>query len=432
MKNISVSFIASVIIQLLTMIGGVLSARLLLPQGKGELTAIILWPTLLASIGSLGIIDAVTYFTASNEKDISKVAVSALVLLLALATGLLGIGYVILPFVLSEYDPEVLNTTKLYLIYIPINLVALLLMALILGRMKLVEYNFLRTLVHLISVAGMVLLYAINQVSVQGFAMASLIANFITLVMAIGIVFRDKWIIWQPNVQIIKNLLGYGLKVHLGSITSLINLRFDQILMSIFLPPTTLGLYVVAVTVSGGSSLAANTIGLVAFPHVANLESLQAKKLAIGRFMRLTIFLSLISTAGLFWLTPWILGFFFGPAYLSTTWAARILLLATIPLSCNILLVAGFKALNRPLVPSKAELISLGVTGISLWLLLPRYQAVGAAWASLFAYSASCFFMIYALWRELGLSPTTLFRPTMDDWIYVTHRLTHFINKVAL
>jgi hypothetical protein len=60
-KNLSITFIATIVIQLVTMFGGILSARLLLPQGKGELTAIMLWPSLLAALGSLGIVDAMTY-----------------------------------------------------------------------------------------------------------------------------------------------------------------------------------------------------------------------------------------------------------------------------------------------------------------------------------------------------------------------------------
>ena len=431
MKNLSASFIATAVIQLVTVVGGVLSARLLLPQGKGELTAIMLWPSLLASIGNLGIIEAVAYLTASNAKHSAKALASGIVLVLGLATGLVGLGYLILPLVLSEYGADVVNTARLYLVYIPINFMALSLMAVILGRLRIVEYNVLRTLVHMGFVAGMVFLYAINRVSVEGFAIASLVANFITLAIAVGIVLRHQWLSWQPDVQIIKKLLDYGLKVHLGSVALLINLRFDQMLMSIFLSPTTLGLYVVAVTVSGGASLAANTVGLVAFPHMANLGSPQAKKLTLGRFMRLAIFLSLVSAAGLFWLTPWILSFFFGPAYLPAIWAARILLLASIPLGCNIVFAAGFKAFDHPLVPSKAELVSLGVTGVSLWVLLPRYAALGAAWASLLAYSASCAFMVYALWRELGMNPAVLFRPTLEDWEYVTRQLTRFSTQMG-
>ena len=430
-KNLSITFIATIVIQLVTMFGGILSARLLLPQGKGELTAIMLWPSLLAALGSLGIVDAMTYFSANNTNDLPKTLTSGMVLTLTLSAGLVGTGYLILPIVLSGNSATVVNTARMYLAYIPINLVALSLIALILGRMKLLEYNVMRVLVHVCFVAGMLVLYAFDQVSVRGFAGASLVANLSALIIAIGLVLSHGWLKWQPDIRTMKKLLGYGLKVHLGSVASFLNLRLDQMVMSIFLQPITLGLYVVAVTVSAAAMLGANTIAIVAFPHVASLCSLQDKWQAIGRFMRLGLLLSLVTAMALLWLTPWILRFFFGVAYLPATWPARILLLASIPLTCNVLFAAGFKALGYPLVASKAELISLVVTGASLCILLPRYQAVGAAWASLLAYLTSCIFMLYSPQRQLGISLTNLFRPTANDWDSAIRQLTLFRSRMV-
>lgn len=430
-KSLTATFTATIVIQVVTMVGGIISARLLLPQGKGELTAVMLWPSMLASIGSLSIAEAVTYYVANeSETDAKKVFASGMALALGLASGLLGIGYLILPMVLSGYGANVVSTGRIYLAYIPLNLIVLTLVAIILGKLHFTEYNALRAFVHMSFVAGMVVLYALNQVSVRTFALASLASVLITLFLTLWVVLRNGWLGWRIDVQTIKKLVGYGLKVHLGSVTSLFNLRLDQMLMSVFLMPSTLGLYVVAVTLSAGASLGASTIGLVAFPHVANLSPHQAKCQAYGRFIRLTVFLSLISAIGLFWLTPWVLLFFFGADYLPATWAARILILASIPLGCNMLFAAGFKAFNRPFVSSKAELIGLGVMGLSLWALLPRYEAIGAAWASLLAYSASCVFMVYSLQRELGLTPEDLFRPTTEDVEYVRLQLTHFHTQI--
>jgi O-antigen/teichoic acid export membrane protein len=431
LNKISISFAATLLIQLVTMLGGVLSARLLLPQGKGELTAIMLWPSLLAAIGSLGIFDAMTYFIANNTNDLTKTFSSGMVLFLILSAGLVGIGYFILPVVLSGNNATVVNTAKMYLAYIPINLVTLSLMALILGRMKLLEYNVLRTFVHVCFVAGMLFLYAFDHVSVRGFAGASLVANISTLIVVVALLLSHGWLKWQPDILKMKELLVYGLKVHLGSVASLLNLRLDQMVMSIFLQPITLGLYVVAVTVSSAALLGANTIALVAFPYIASLRSPQDKWQAVGRFMRLGVLLSFVTSMALLWLTPWILKFFFGVAYLPATRPARILLLASIPLTCNVLLAAGFKALGYPLVASKAELISLVVTGVSLCILLPRYQAVGAAWASLLAYLTSCVFMLYSPQRQLGITLTNLFRPSASDWEYAIRQLILLRNRLV-
>ena len=51
MKDIVTSFVGSALMQVFTIISGVLLARLLLPTGRGELAAVILWSTMIAAVG---------------------------------------------------------------------------------------------------------------------------------------------------------------------------------------------------------------------------------------------------------------------------------------------------------------------------------------------------------------------------------------------
>lgn len=416
---------ATIVIQVVTMVGGIISARLLLPQGKGELTAIILWPSMLASIGNLGIIDAVAFHAASEaDSRVNKLFASGMVLAFGLSGVLVGIGYLIVPWVLSGYSAEVVSTGRLYLWFIPLNLITLCQIALLLGKMRLTQYNLLRSFVHVATVAGMIGLYLIGWVSVRRFAIASLAANLAILGLAARYLVSFGWFGWLPDVDLIKKLLAYGLRTHLGSIASLFNLRLDQMLISVFLPPSVLGFYVVAVTVAAGSSLAAVTIALVVFPHLANLNSDQLRREALGRYMRLSLCLSLIATVLLLLMTPWIIRVFFGTAFIPATDPARILILASIPLGCNALLAAAFKAFNKPLVSSQAEVLGLAVTAIFLIMLLAILQALGAALASLLSYSAVLLYMVWKAQGELDLPLRDLFFPGRDDLSYLKQLLS--------
>lgn len=422
MKGILSSFSASLAILIVTTIGGVLSARILLPTGKGELTAIMLWPSLLATIGSLGIADAVTFLVASTAQHPARILASALFVTTVLSVVLAALGFLIIPIVLAPYGTGVVTAANLYLAYIPVNLAALSMMSILLGKMRLYEYSLLRVLVQAGSVVGMVVLFAAGQASASSFAGTSWIANAVTAAIAFGMIVRTGWWSWRPDAHLIGRLLGYGLRVHLGSVASILNLRLDQMLMSALLQPSILGLYVVAVTVSGGVSLAASAVGQVAFPRIAGLESPAAKEFALGRFMRLGLSMSLLSAVVLWWLAPGLLGLFFGEAYVPATEAARILILAAIPLSCNLLLAANFKAFERPIVASKAEMLSVVVTGVALWTLLPGCGALGAAWASLLAYSVTCAFLLYSTKNELGIALVSLFRPKAADLVYIVNQ----------
>src|SRR3990172_9028420 len=61
-------------ILLLGVLSGVLAARLLGPETRGELTVIILWPSAVVYIlGSLGLHDATTYFAARHPERLNAV-----------------------------------------------------------------------------------------------------------------------------------------------------------------------------------------------------------------------------------------------------------------------------------------------------------------------------------------------------------------------
>lgn len=287
MKDIFTSFAATAVIQAVTMLGGLLTARLLLPEGKGELTAIILWPALLAYGGSLGLMDAIAFHASDRKKDIIQVLSSGLIVVIPLSLLLAGVGYVILPLILASHGLDAIETARLYLIYIPLNFVALSLMSILAGRLQLTAFNFLRMFVQISFVAGIILLFAFDQISVRWFAEASLAANFLTMVIALGIIWKNHWLGWLPDKQIAKALLAYGWRVHLGTIALQANLRLDQMFMSIFLPSRELGLYVVAVSISGIVSLSASSLVVVAFPRIANLVSAREKGEALGRYVRL-------------------------------------------------------------------------------------------------------------------------------------------------
>src|SRR5207249_2771614 len=73
---------SSFAIQLLNVVTGVITARALGPSGKGELTAILLWPALLSMLGGLGLTDAVVYFGAQMPRHEREVVGTGLFLAL--------------------------------------------------------------------------------------------------------------------------------------------------------------------------------------------------------------------------------------------------------------------------------------------------------------------------------------------------------------
>ena len=421
MKNITIALIALISIQILTMAQGILSARLLLPTGKGALTAAMLWPTLFASLGVLGIQDAVAFSVAkSNDAEKKRIAASALWMMSIISTCLVGFGYFLLPIILSNKGPELINSSLLYLWYIPPTLLSACLLGILLGRLQLTAVNVLRTTVYLITLIFIVTLYLFKKISVINFTWAFLSASWGVFFLAGIFVIKNGWMSWVPSWNTSKKLLAYGVKVHIGSLAGMFNFRLDQLLLSIFLPSSILGLYVVAVTVGSGANLLASTLAYwVAFPRLSNLPTGILKSQTFGRFMRLAFFSSFFSALILYLFTPWLIHLFFGSAFIESIAIARVLIIAAIPLGCNSIFTSAFKSYDFPNISSRAEIIGLLVTLLSLTLLLPNFHAMGAAWASLLAYSTIFIYMCLNLKKKVRIGIFELFFPRRDDWIYI-------------
>lgn len=423
MKDIATSVVATALIQILNIISGVLLARLLLPAGRGELAAIILWPSMVAAIGILGLHEAIAFHAAKRSHKPGEIFAASLTLGLLLSIVLVPVGYVVVKVVFADYRAEVRDAAFLYLAIIPLILFGTYFTALFQGSLKLLEWNILRTVVHAAYTLLIPLFYWLGFVSVFAFALASLLAYAITAATGLGLHYRRGWLRLRPSLEAAKDLLRYGSKVHLGYIVSFVSGRLDQLLISVVLAAADLGLFVVATAVATASTAISNTLGVLAFPKIANQATPEGKLLVFGRYTRATVFAILPSAAILFWLAPWVLEFFFGRAFLPATAVARLLIVAAIPLGCKFVFVAGLKAYDRALVISQAELVGLALSVISLAVLLPLYGIVGAGWAAVISQTGAALFMVYCLHHNLGVELGTLFRPTMADVTLVLERI---------
>ena len=65
-RDVSISFATTLYIQVVNVATGLLAARLLLAEGRGELAALMLWPGLVAELGCLALSDAMLYRLASG------------------------------------------------------------------------------------------------------------------------------------------------------------------------------------------------------------------------------------------------------------------------------------------------------------------------------------------------------------------------------
>src|SRR2546426_8502326 len=104
---------------LLGILTGSLVARLLLPEGRGALAAVLFWPQLLAGIGFLSLGEAVTYRIGILPERESLIRASSFWPALAMSVVILAGGYLLIPFLFWGGPARPLALAPFFLLFIP-------------------------------------------------------------------------------------------------------------------------------------------------------------------------------------------------------------------------------------------------------------------------------------------------------------------------
>jgi O-antigen/teichoic acid export membrane protein len=417
-----ISLVASGVMQLLNVVSGIVIARSLGPAGRGELAAVLLWPALLAYVSGLGCTDAITYFASRQPGRARDIGATGLVLALLQGVAVVGAGYVLLPAALGHYGSEAVRASRLYLLWAPLMLLTTAGAAVLRGRMSLLAANATRVAVIALTVAGLAVLLVAGRLTVPSVVAVYLAANGLTLAVTLWMLASRRELGVELHRDLVRPMLAYGLRAHLGNVSTLASTQAGQALIALLLAPVALGLYSVAATVTSTVNLVGASLALVAMPAVGSCASAAEMRTAFARFVRSTLALSTLSAVATALATPLIMVHVFGRGFGPAVGPACVLLVGGTFASTNLVLSAGLNAFNRPMVSSVAQILATAVTALALVALLPAYGIVGAALATALAGATATAYMVAHATRRLEVAAGELL-PRPGDLAWAWRRL---------
>src|SRR5262245_15420024 len=407
---------SNILLALLGVVTGALAARLLGPDGRGQLAAIQMWPNFLSAIANLGLPEAIVYFSARSAAASGRYLGSAALLTLVVSAAFMTTGYLALPLLLPAQSSEVIWAARWYLLLLPVQAIYLPLHS-FRGLSDFTAWNAIRFLASFGWLA--VLLFAALSGSTSPAFMALAYLAVLALLTVPMLVLARRRVPPPYRPQLVKwgPLLRFGLPSVISGIPRMFNLRLDQMLMAALLPPHTLGLYVVAVTWSQAVNLLPSALGNVLFPRTAAQAVAEERHRVFAKGIRVAVLSTVCAAALVVVVTPWALPLLFGQAFGAAVPAALILVGAAAIASINMVLEEGLRGLGKPVLVLWAELCGLAVTLIALLLLLRPFGIIGAALASVLGYSAVFVTLVVAGVTLTRYAPTALVRP---GWAEVT------------
>jgi O-antigen/teichoic acid export membrane protein len=413
----------NIVIAVLGVLTGSMAARLLGPAGRGELAAVQMWAVAFGNIANLGLPQALTFYAAQSAHNAGRFLGSATMIGLLASFVFMGLGYLVLPMVLSAQPPDVVGAARWYLLLLPIQAVVSMPYHLLRGRSDFAVWNPLRLAPGVGWLGVLVFCWLRSDSDPQRLAYLYLGALALVGVLTFS---AARWRVagpFRPDTSQWRPLLTYGLPTVLSSVPYVLNLRLDQMLMAAFLPAQILGFYVVAVTWSAAVVQLPSALGTVLFPRTASQTERTQRELVFAQGCRLAVLTALSVALVVAVITPYALPLLFGDQFRASIPAALVLVAAAAVSSINLVFEEGLRGLGQPSAALWAEVAGLVVTAISLLVLLRPFELLGAALASVLGYSAVTAALAVFSLRTTRHSLGTLLYPDWRDIERILQRL---------
>lgn len=401
---------------------GIITARILLPMGRGELATIILWPTILGTIGLMGTNYAIARETACHPEEEADLACTVMVMAIPLAGFFMALGYFLLPLLLPGDKHHLIPLTCLYLLFIPINLLRENLIALDQGRLRWARYNLIRFswyVPYFIMVIG---IWIAHLALLWLFLLAMLISNLATVILRI---FLQRQEIRRGRISLQKGLmlLRQGFPFFLGTVAAVIALRVDMALSVTLLSVEGVGYYAVALSFASAHGALGNALGVTSFAALANEYDPQSQGRYLTRTFRQAVLLYAGLAIAMVFLAPLFIVPLFGIDFKPAVKPAMLLALATPMTALSNMLLEGMKGMGSIFPAIGAQLLGSATLALSAWILVPQAGLMGMAEATLLGSLVFLLSMVCVIATSFRLGPSHFWAFRRDELRILYHRI---------
>lgn len=190
----------------------------------------------------------------------------------------------------------------------------------------------------------------------------------------------------RPSAALLREMVSFGSRAWLGSLTRFLNFRTDQILLGLIASQATLGFYAVAVNVSEILLVLPAVTAVALVPILARADPAERLERTLSAFRILTV-IALVEILVAALLGQTLIPLIFGSNYHASVAPFLWLLPGTLGYVAMDIFASALLAQSAPMLSSLASVMTL-IVGIVLdVILIPPFGASGAAAAASAAFS---------------------------------------------
>lgn len=364
-------------------------ARGLGPGGRGTVAFVIITALVVARVARIGVPEATTVFAAQRPEARPNL-LSNTVIFTCIAAGSMGAGVAWL-LLFTGAAPAGIGRIEIAILALGTLVIALAeaASAFLTGCGRIASRAAITAATPWVYALLVALVWALAGLTVTDavvvWTTAQAIGAAVTLVAATrGIGFG------RPDGRLLFGTLRFGSRVWLGSLSSFLNFRIDQVIMGFISTDVTLGVYAVAVNTAEVLLYLPDAVATALLPKLAALPGQRQIEQSLAAF-RSTSLITALGVVAAVILGPALLPLLFGQAFEGSVTAFLWLLPGAFGFVATRIFSSALLTSGSPGLFSLASFVSL-IVGVVLDLaLIPRFGATGAAVAATLAFTAGGF-----------------------------------------
>lgn len=414
------NFITSYLNLILAVVTGIIVTRALGPEMKGEYTNYRLLLVVYVPLMTAGYMNGVLFYGLKKNIDIREYFLTGffvitMVTLVIVPLVFASIQYGIFGDILKNLDSDSIALLPWIIPVFLYNAYS--------GKCLRV-YSLFRVINRRLIIATILtlLFYAIfwylKELNLYTALLGLLFGQIVQFVLNIYFLVTKVHIKWKIRLNGLLRPWNYGVRSWLNQFLAKANDRFDQIILSFLLPVSSFGVYTVGVGLSNMLLTVPDSYSNV-FLNQVTASTRDQGLLLFARAQRVTFLITSILALGLALIAYPVVLLFYGEAFQAASWVVVAYTPGLIFQVAARLSIKFYAGQDKPLKSSLIYLAGIVVSLPVYFILIPKFQIVGAALASSLAYLAAFLFSAIQINREFGLSLAQMLFLKREDWTFL-------------
>ena len=361
---------------------GIITARVLRPEGRGELAAMILWPVFLSGACTLGLPNALLYTLRMRRRGDDALVTTALIIALVLSAVTAILGFILIPHWLVHYSAEVVRTAQWFMVSTPATILLLVGRAAWEARGRFGTSAACLLAPPVITLASLLLLLGTHHLTPISGAWSYVLGGAAPVVWVVVSLRSDIALRWKEMLIAAQDLMSYGLRSFGIDLCGSLAQYVDQALVIGMLMPSQMGTYTVALSLSRMVNVIFASVASVVFPKAMGRDAAGGLRLALRAVVG-SLALGIPAATVLALGSGFALRSLYGAEYSIASGLLQVLLLEALVSGSVSVMSQPFMAQGRPGTVTVLQVIGLATSVPLIFFLVPRMGPEGACVALL-------------------------------------------------